>query len=215
MYIPSHHQETDLVVLHSLIEAHPLGAWVSLQDGELVANHIPFLLDRGRGPHGTLVGHVARANPVWRSFSRDRDSLVIFQGVNSYITPSWYPSKREHGKAVPTWNYVVVHAYGRPVAIEDPAWLIGHLTGLSARHESGQPVPWTLDDAPRDFIERLVDAIVGIEIPLTSLQGKWKVSQNRPESDKVGIIEGLRGLGTEAAKEMAARVGEHLAPSPR
>lgn len=214
MYIPKHHEETDKAVLHRLIESHPLGAWVTQANGTLVANHIPFLLDRDRGAHGTLVGHVARANPVWEYFSRDIESLVVFRGAEGYITPSWYASKREHGKAVPTWNYVVVHAQGMPRVIEDPAWLIQHLNQMTGTHEAGQPTPWKVADAPADYIERLLRAIVGIEIPISSLSGKWKVSQNRPEPDKLGVIAGLQARGGDAASEMAALVAQHLSPIP-
>src|SRR5262245_54897564 len=119
MYTPAHHEETNLSVLHSLIRTHPLGTWATLGDGELVINHVPFMLDASRGDRGTLVGHIARANTVWQVFSRSVPSVVVFQGADAYITPTWYPSKQAHGKAVPTWNYVVVHAQGVPVVIED------------------------------------------------------------------------------------------------
>lgn len=206
MYIPKLHEETDRSVLHALIRAHPLGAWVTLADAELLANHIPFLLDADRGEHGTLVAHVARANPVWQSFSASRDSLVIFQGSEAYITPSWYASKRTHGKVVPTWNYAVVHASGMPRVMDDPAWLLPHLTRLTQTHEAARSLPWQVSDAPADYIERLLDSIVGIEIPIRKLLGKWKTSQNRPAPDRQGVIEGLLERGDEKSAEMAAMV---------
>ena len=209
MYLPKHHEETDVAVLHDLIEAHPLAAWVAQCDGELVANHIPFLLDRSRGPYGTLAGHLARANPAWRSFSEVTRSLVLFQGAEHYITPSWYPSKHEHGKAVPTWNYVVVHAYGLPRIHQDREWLLAHLNQLTGTHERQQAVPWKVSDAPAEYVERMAAGIVGIEIPIEKLIGKWKVSQNRPEPDKLGVIAGLLARGDEQAREMAAEVGKH------
>jgi predicted FMN-binding regulatory protein PaiB len=148
MYMPKHHEETDVGVLYALIGAHPLGTWVTQGDGELVANHIPFLLDPTRGPLGTLVAHVARANPVWRSFSAAVPSLIAFQGAECYITPSWYASKRAHGKTVPTWNYAVVHAHGLPRAIEDADWLLRHVTALTRTHEAKRDAPWQVTDAP-------------------------------------------------------------------
>ena len=210
MYIPKQHEEFDLSVLHALIRAHPLGTWVTQSDGELLANHIPFLIDPARGEHGTLVGHVARANPVWKSFSSTINSVVIFQGAESYITPSWYPSKHEHGKAVPTWNYAVVHGHGIPQAIEDRDWLLEHLTQLTNTHEAEQALPWKVSDAPQDFTERLMQAIVGIEIPIARLVGKWKVSQNRPEPDKIGVVAGLLSRGDSQSKTMASLVRKHV-----
>ncbi len=209
MYVPKHHEETDIAVLHALVRSHPLGAWVTHGDEELLANHIPFLLDSSQGEHGTLVGHVARANPIWQAFSTTVPSLVIFQGAETYITPSWYPSKHAHGKVVPTWNYAVVHAHGLPRAIEDHDWLLQHLTQLTDTHERGQALPWKVSDAPLDFTERLMDAIVGIEIPISKLSAKWKVSQNRPEPDKLGVVAGLLARGDEQSKEMAALVNKH------
>src|SRR5438105_9271545 len=177
MYIPQPFEETDPSVLHTLIRTHPLGTWVTQADGELVAEHVPFLLDATRGEHGTLMAHVARSNPAWQAFSTSVDSLVVFQGPQAYITPSWYPSKHATGKAVPTWNYAVVHAHGRPRAIEDREWLLRFLKQLTDVHEADHALPWKVDDAPAKYIERLLESIVGIEIPVTRLVGKWKVSQ--------------------------------------
>lgn len=214
MYAPAHHAETDLAVLHALIRAQPLGTWVTQGEGELIANHVPFLLDESRGEHGTLVAHVARANPVWRSFSKSVDSVVIFQGAQSYITPSWYASKREHGKVVPTWNYAVVHAHGMPRAILDRDWLHALVTRLTRTHEAARAQPWAVSDAPADFIERQLQAIVGIEIPITRLVGKWKVSQNRPAADRAGVVAGLLERGEAESTEMAALVQRHAVPGP-
>jgi transcriptional regulator len=208
MYIPRHFEETDVKVLRSLIRAHPLGTWVTPGDGRLIANHIPFLLHEDRGPFGTLVGHVARANPVWRDYSRSSPSVVIFQGAETYITPSWYPSKKEHGKVVPTWNYAVVHAHGLPRVFEGKDWLLKHVTELTGVHESKEAKPWKVADAPADYIEGILATIVGIEIPIDALEGKWKAGQNRTPSDQAGAIEGLRRRGDEsssAVAEMMAR----------
>jgi len=156
-----------------------------------------------------LAGHVARANPIWKSFSKDVASVIVFQGPQTYITPSWYPSKQAHGKAVPTWNYAVVHAHGLPRAVEDADWLIQHVRQLSDLHESEQAVPWSVSDAPPDYIDTMVKAIVGIEISISTLAGKWKVSQNRPLPDKLGTIAGLHGRGDAASREMAVLVQKH------
>lgn len=211
MYVPKHHEELDIPVLHALIRSQPLGAWVTQCDESLLANHIPFLLDQTRGEYGILVGHVARANPAWHSFSKSVNSVVIFQGPQTYITPSWYPSKHAHGKAVPTWNYAVVHAHGAPRAIEDRDWLLRHVNALTDVHEAGQALPWKVSDAPIDFTDRLLQSIVGIEIPIGKLVGKWKISQNRPEPDKLGIVAGLLARQDARSKEMAILVNGHVA----
>ena len=210
MYVPKHHEESQTAVLHALMKSHPLATWVTQGEGELLVNHIPLLLDTTRGELGTLVGHVARANRVWQSFSTTVNSVLVFQGAETYITPSWYPSKHAHGKAVPTWNYAVVHAHGMPRAIEDPEWLLEHVNQLTDRHEAEQTLPWKVSDAPRDFTDRLLAAIVGIEIPIAKLVGKWKISQNRPEADKLGVVAGLLSRGSTEAQAMAAFVNQHV-----
>src|SRR2546421_5110841 len=204
MYIPKHFEEPDRTVLHALIKSHPLGAWVTQAGGELLVNHIPFLVDPGRGEHGTLVGHVARANPVWKSFSKDMPSVVIFQGPEGYISPSFYPAKQEHGKVVPTWNYAVVHAHGLPRVIDDADWLLKHVTAMTNLQESRlQATPWAVTDAPADFIQSMIKMIVGIEIPMLSLVGKWKMSQNRAMADRQGAIAGLRERSGDNSDVMA------------
>ena len=212
MYVPKHHEESDVSVLHALIEEQPLDAWVTHGEGELLVNHIPFLLDRTLGEYGTLIGHVARANPAWHAFSKSISSVVVFHGPQAYITPSWYPSKLEHGKAVPTWNYAVVHAHGLPRAIEDREWLLRHVSHLTDVHEAEQAHPWKGSDAPPDFTDKLLGAIVGIEIPIAKLVGKWKVSQNRPTPDKLGAVAGLLGRDDPQSKEMAALVSQSVSP---
>jgi transcriptional regulator len=204
MYIPKHFEETDVGVLHSLIESHPLGAWVTQSTGGLVANHIPFLIHRDRGPLGTLTGHVARANPAWQTYSRTLPSLIIFQGPEAYITPSWYPSKAEHGKVVPTWNYAVVHAHGLPAIFEDKDWLLAHVSELTNSHESQETAPWKVTDAPAEFIERMLGSIVGIEIAIDRIEGKWKAGQNRGAPDRLGAVAGLRRRGRGESSEVAA-----------
>jgi transcriptional regulator len=206
MYSPQQFEEPRLSVLHDLLRSHPLGTLVVLADNELVANHIPFLVNPDKGTNGTLCGHVARPNPVWKMFGNTVEAMVIFQGPESYITPSWYPSKHADGKAVPTWNYAVVHAYGQPKVIEDGGWLLEHVTQLTKVHEGGQALPWEVSDAPRDFTEQMISRIVGIEIPISKLQGKWKVSQNRKVTDRLGVAAGLESQATERSLAMAELV---------
>lgn len=195
MYNPKLHEENRLDVLHQLICDYPLATLVVMGEGELVANAIPFYLDASRGEFGTLVAHISRANPLWQLPATDISALIIFQGAQRYITPSWYATKAETGKVVPTWNYVVVQARGIPQFIHDRDWLLAHVNQLTGIHEQGREIPWKVTDAPEDFIERLLHGIVGLEIPLENISGKWKTSQNRPEADKQGVIKGLQDNG--------------------
>lgn len=212
MYIPKQHEESNVTVLQALIRSHPLGTWATYGDGELIINHLPFLVDPSRGQYGTLLGHVARANTVWQLFSKTVPSVVVFQGADAYITPSWYPSKHAHGKAVPTWNYAVVHAHGIPLVIEDKAWLLEHLNQLTAVHEAGQALPWKISDAPGEFTDHMIERIVGIEIPISKLLGKWKVSQNRPKPDRLGVVAGLLARNDPQSNEMAHLVNQAISP---
>ena len=203
MYTPNQFHETRLDVLHGLIQRYPLGTLITVTDGEITANHIPFLIEASDSGPGILKCHVAKANPVWRELGNNKESLLVFQGCNTYVSPSWYPSKQEHGKAVPTWNYTVVHARGIAQATTDREWLLQHVRQLSDHHESSQVSPWQVGDAPADYIDKMLGAIVGIEIPISSLAGKWKVSQNRPESDRVGVVAGLEFKQSEDALAMS------------
>lgn len=211
MYLPKVNEETRTEVMHALVRAHPLGLWVSLGDGELLVNQVPFELDATRGEFGTLVGHVARANPIWKRAPSEVPSLVTFQGPQAYITPSWYPSKHEHGKAVPTWNYAVVHAHGTPLFIEDRAWLREQVTRLTDRHEASQALPWSVSDAPADYMDKMLAAIVGVEIPIQRMVGKWKMGQNRPAPDQLGMVAGLMARGGEAA-DVAQIIHRNMTP---
>ncbi len=206
MYVPSQFEETRLDVLHDLIREHSLAALVTLGSQGLDANHIPLELDPGPAPFGTLRGHVARGNPVWRDYSGDVEALAVFQGPQAYISPGWYQTKRETGKVVPTYNYIVVHAYGPMRVIEDRAWLRGLVERLTSRYESGRPEPWKVTDAPAEFIDQMLGAIVGIEIPLTRLVGKWKVSQNRPPADRDAVVKGLGEMTDRDAQAMSVLV---------
>jgi transcriptional regulator len=209
MYTPKPNEETRVEVMHELIRAHPLGTWTLLGADDLLTQHVPFLLDAGRGPAGTLVGHVARANAVWRSPASSVRSVVSFQGPQAYVTPSWYPSKAEHGKVVPTWNYAVVHARGMPTFIHDRVWLLAHVSSLTDAHEAAEGAPWAVADAPEEYVEAMLGAIVGVEIPIERLVGKWKVSQNRPAADRAGVVAGLERRGDGAS---AGLVAERMEP---
>ena len=206
MYLPRHFEETRVEVLHDLIRAHPLGALVMLTPGGLDANHIPLEIDPAPAPLGTLRGHVARANPVWKDVASGAETLVIFQGPGIYVSPAWYPTKQATGKVVPTWNYVVVHAHGTVRFIDDRAWLRAFVETLTDRHESGRPDPWKVTDAPADYVDTMVGAIIGLEVRITRLIGKWKVSQNRPAHDRERVVAGLTQQGGQPALEMAELV---------
>lgn len=206
MYVSKHHQLTDREAIWSLVEAHPLGAWVCCSAGGPLANHVPFFLDRTRGPHGTLIGHVARANPVWRELNPATRSVVMFQGAQAYITPGWYPGKADHGKVVPTWNYAVAHAHGIARVVEDRDWLLAMLKRLTDAQEAKQALPWRVDDAPADYIDKMLRAIVGIEIPIDRLEGKLKLSQDEALQDRIGTVTGLRAMPGEETRVMAGLV---------
>ncbi|HCI52654.1 MAG TPA: transcriptional regulator [Gallionella sp.] len=203
MYIPKQFEETDVEVLHELIRIKPLATLVTLNAGGIEANHIPLILSAETKPYGTLSGHVARSNPLWQDHPADTDVLVIFHGAESYITPSWYASKAESGKVVPTWNYVSVQARGRLRVIHEPDWMLSQLQSLTAHNEAGFEHPWAVADAPHEFTRKLLDVIVGIEIEITDLKGKWKVSQNRSDQDRASVVSGLTNTGQH---EMAALV---------
>ena len=208
MYQPPHHREDRLEVQHALIRAHSLGTLVTLGASGLVANAIPFILDAAGGALGTLKGHLARSNSQWRDFDRAVEALVVFQGADSYITPSWYQTKQETGKVVPTWNYAIVQASGPMRTIEDRDWLAAQIAALTATQEHARPQPWSVSDAPAAFVESQIKGIVGIEIPIARIEGKWKVSQNRPAADRRGVVEGLLGSDDAMSQAMATLVRE-------
>jgi transcriptional regulator len=211
MYQPPHFREERTEVLHELMRAHPLATLVASGPSGLEANHIPVLVDAGRGAHGVLLAHVARGNPLVGLAADGVDALAIFQGAERYVSPAWYATKQESGKVVPTWNYVVVHAHGRLRLIEDDAWLLAQITALTNRHEQPRQEPWHVDDAPETFIRAQMKGIIGIELEITRLDGKWKVSQNRPEADRTGVVSGL--LAEEGgASAMAALVSGRAKP---
>jgi len=224
MYRPAHFEEDRLELLHPLVQAHPLGLLITQDStGMPVVNPIPFLLETQRGDLGTLVGHVARANPVWRSFestpssdgfnssgsaaasdalAASREVLVVFQGPNAYVSPQAYPSKARHGRVVPTWNYAVVEARG-PLQILSPEAAHGTVSRLTGHHEAGRDRPWAVTDAPADYVDTMLTAIVCLEIPLTSLLGKFKLSQNRDCEDRSGVLRRMEDESASVARWMA------------
>lgn len=210
MYQPRHFAQDDPQALRALLDAHPFATLVSTGEGGLTADHLPFVFDPDDGTQGALHGHVARANPVWQRADA-QPVLAVFQGVQAYVSPNWYPSKAEHHKAVPTWNYTVVHAHGVLRAVTDVDWLRGLVERLTARHEAGREQPWSIDEAPPDYLAQMLKAIVGVRIELTQLVGKWKLSQNRSEADRAGVADGLAADGAEA---MAALIRPEARPRP-
>lgn len=206
MYIPRHNEETRLSVMRALIVAQPLATLVTVGASGLFASHVPMLLEDDGSEFGVLKCHISRANTQWRDYAPTVDALAIFTGHQHYITPTWYPGTKEHGKEVPTWNYVVVHAYGPLKVIQDQQWLLTNVEKLTNIHEAGSPVPWKVSDAPEDFIRSQLKGIVGLEVPIRRIEGKWKVSQNRTESERNGVIEGLEKLNTPESLAMKALV---------
>ncbi len=206
MYNPKHFEETRVDVMHALMRLHPLCTLVTLGPGGMVANHIPMLLRPQQGPFGTLVAHVARANPVWKETDLTMPALLIFQGPQAYISPSWYATKQEHGKVVPTWNYAVVQATGRIQVHDDAQWIRAQATQITAERESVYDKPWAVDDAPRDYTDTMIKALVGLEIPIAKLVGKWKVSQNQPAVNRDSVVQHLQEDGSAQAAAMAELV---------
>ncbi|MBL0521916.1 FMN-binding negative transcriptional regulator [Aeromonas enteropelogenes] len=205
MYLPPHFAVTDSETLHQLIRAYPLGALITHGEGGLDANHLPFEFDAGEGEHGVLRAHVARNNPLWQEVKDGDEVLVIFKAADGYISPNWYPGKQAHHKQVPTWNYSVVHAHGRIRVRDDTRFVRRLLANLTRRHEAGEPAPWKMADAPRDYLEAMVQAVVGIEIEVVRLVGKFKLSQNKDEGDRQGAVHALQAKGlTELAGDMAS-----------
>lgn len=202
MYEVAAFREERVEVMHALIGVHPLATLVALTAQGLEANHIPLLVEPESGPFGTLRGHVARANPLWRTVCAGSEVLAVFQGPAGYITPSWYPSKVQTGKVVPTWNYAVVHAHGPLRIHEDAGWLRALVTQLTVKQESRRENPWQVTDAPEHYVDAMLQAIVGIEIPIARLQGKWKMSQNRLPQDRDGVIAGLSALDDDTSRSL-------------
>ena len=210
MYLPEHFEERDPDRLRSFIQRHPFGSLITATESGLDANHIPFLLTDTGSAAATLRGHIARANPLWRDVALNPHALVIFQGPDGFISPSWYPSKVENARVVPTWNYAVVHAHGLLRFIDDSTWVRAHVEALTHAHEAHREIPWAVTDAPAEFVDRMVTAVVGVEISVTRWYGKWKMSQNRSPADRVGVVEGLEREASASSVALATLVKETL-----
>ncbi|WP_028311867.1 MULTISPECIES: FMN-binding negative transcriptional regulator [Derxia] len=214
MYLPAHFAAPSPDALHALIRAHPLATVILAAADAPDADHIPLHLHLPPDGPALLRGHVARANPLWRRLADAPRALAVFHGPSAYVSPDWYPSKHAHHRAVPTWNYAVAHAHGRLRAIDDAGWLRDFLAGLTADHEAARPRPWALGDAPADYLEKMLAAVVGIELTVERLTGKFKLSQNRPAEDRAGVAAGLRAETGAAGEAMARLVdGEHDSPT--
>lgn len=201
MYLPPHFAATDPEALHQLMQTHPLGALITHGERGLDADHLPFEFDAGEGEHGVLRAHVARNNPLWQAVTDGQEVLVIFRAADGYVSPNWYPSKQEHHKQVPTWNYAVVHAHGRIRVRDDARFVRRLLASLTRVHEAAEPAPWKMADAPRDYLEAMVAAVVGIEVEISELVGKFKLSQNKEGADRQGAIDALQAKGKLALAE--------------
>ncbi len=207
MYQPLHFQEEDTTRQHELIRTFPLGLMISAGGGGLMANPIPFVLD---AQANVLRCHLARPNGQWKEFLEPQEVLVVFQGTDHYIHPGWYPTKRENGKVVPTWNYAMVQVHGQARVMDDPVWLGRQIRDLTVMMEGGMPAPWAVDDAPEAFINGQIRGIVGVEISITAMHGKWKASQNRNQADAQGVVESLNAIETDRAADMAAMVKQRI-----
>jgi transcriptional regulator len=209
MYTPAQFKVEDVAEAHGLMRAKPFATLITNGSEGLYATHLPTVLKTDdAGPLGRIECHVARPNPQWKTFAPDADALMIFQGAEAYIRPGWYPSKAEHGKVVPTWNYAVVHAYGRLEAVQDPAWLLAHVSELTRQQETPHDAPWATADAPESYLAMLARGIVGFKLAITRLEAKVKMSQNREARDRAGVVQGLaeRAQGEDA--ETAALVAK-------
>lgn len=205
MYCPVQFDEQRPEVLQQLISEHPLATIVRQGAEGLVADHVPLLHVPASDGHGHLIGHVARANPLWQA-NPDEELLLVFQGPQAYISPNWYATKAEGGKVVPTWNYAVVHVHATLSPEHEPAAILDILTRLTTQHEATQPHPWQVADAPADFTRKLLDNIVGVRMQIRRIQGKWKVSQNQPEANRASVVSGLIGQGGDTSAAMAGLV---------
>ncbi|MDH0622731.1 FMN-binding negative transcriptional regulator [Pseudomonas chengduensis] len=206
MYCPAAFRQNDLPSLHAQIQASGLALLSSAGTQGLQASHLPLLLEPGEGEFGTLYGHFARANPHWRDLAAGAEALVVFSGPDAYVHPGWYPAKAEHGKVVPTWNYIAAHAWGQAEVFDEPERLLQLVSRLSDRHEQGRAQPWAVEDAPRDYIDIMLRAIVGFALPIRRIEGKWKLSQNRSTLDQAGVRTGLATSNNPRDHELAAQM---------
>jgi transcriptional regulator len=212
MYRPDDFRVDDVSEMHALMRARPFATLVSSGSAGLFASHLPTVL-KDEGPCGVIECHLARPNPHCKDLAEGNEALMIFQGPEGYITPNWYPCKAQHGKAVPTWNFAVVHAYGRPEVMKDKDWLLQHVTELTAQQESSEAKPWAPSDAPATYIDVMLRRIVGFRFAITRLEGKWKMSQNREVQDRVGVVKGLSARVAGEDLEIAEVVSRRITPS--
>jgi transcriptional regulator len=212
VYLPDHFRVDDVAQMHALMRARPFATLVSGGSARLYASHLATVL-KDDGPYGVIECHLARSNPHCKELAEGSEALMIFQGPESYITPNWYPSKAQHGKAVPTWNFAVVHAYGRPEVMKDKEWLLRHVTELSAQQERNEAKPWKPSDAPNTYIEVMLRGIVGFRFAITHLEGKWKMSQNREMRDQVGVVEGLAKRDNGDDLEIVKIISRQIKPA--
>lgn len=213
MYSPTAFRQDNLATLHRQIAACRLATIVSQGPSGLQASHLPLLLEPAEGEFGTLYGHFARANPQWQELANGGEVLTIFSGPEAYVSPTWYPAKAEHGKVVPTWNYIAVHAYGQAEVFDDAERLLALVSRLSQRHEAGRAQPWAVSEAPPDYIDSMLRAIVGFALPIQRLDGKWKLGQNRSAADQSGVREGLNASLDARDRELAARMNTPSGPA--
>ena len=212
MFMPDHFRVENLAEMHALMRAHPFAALVSMTPSGLYGTHLPTVL-KDEAPNGTIECHLARANPHWKDLAKGEEAMMIFQGAEGYITPNWYATKAATGKAVPTWNYAIVHAYGRPAIMNDKDWLRRHVTELSDQQERTEAHPWKVSDAPESYIDVMLRGIVGFRFEITRLEGKSKMSQNRETQDRLGVIEGLKVRATGDDLEIAETVTAKMTPA--
>ncbi|MEB0041776.1 FMN-binding negative transcriptional regulator [Pseudomonas sp. MH10] len=203
MYLPSAFKEEDLALLHQHMEGTRLAVLVTHGALGLLANHVPLLLSPNQGPNGTLHGHLAKANPQWKELASGAEALLIFAGPDAYVSPSFYPSKAEHGQVVPTWNFLAIHAYGTPEVFHDASRLLDLVSALTDKHEAGRAMPWAVEDAPKEYIDKMLGAIVGFAVPITRLEGKRKLNQNRNAADIAGVRDGLAASAAPNDNELA------------
>jgi transcriptional regulator len=209
MHQPDHFRVDDVAEMHALMRARPFAALVSAGPLGLYATHLPTVL-KDEGPNGLIECHLARANPHWKDLAAGGEALMIFQGPEGYITPNWYATKIQTGKAVPTWNYAIVHAYGRPEVVNEKSWLLRHVTELSDQQERSEAHPWAVSDAPESYVDVMLRGIVGFRFAVTRLEGKWKMSQNRETQDRIGVIDGLKARAAADDRQIAEAVARKM-----
>ncbi len=209
MHIPKIFRQENVEELISVIEEYSFATLLTYSGGGMDATHLPVVLE-SVDEKLILKAHIAKANPLWKKVREGSDVLVIFNGPNCYVSPSHYPTKKQHGRAVPTWNYVVVHVRGTMSFVTDPDWIYDVIDVLTAKHEASSSSPWSMSDAPREYIQRMLPAIVGVEIEVKTLEGQWKLSQNQPNANQQGVIEGLSSIDDPASQSVASMVRESI-----